>query len=95
MIFFEFSLLQCNREQCESVVRSSILRAQKKLNICQLLLTFTKIRLDLLNLEIQVDEFFSNFSTNLRYTCVDRSVNENNPTNYIIFFVSYSNLCGI
>ena len=28
MIFFEFSLLQCNQEQCESVVRSSILRAQ-------------------------------------------------------------------
>ena len=47
------------------------------------------------NREVMVHCFLPARSPYLRFTCVDRSVNENNPTNYIIFFVSYSNLCGI
>ena len=35
---------------------------------------------------VMVHSFLPARSSYLRFTCVDRSVNENNPTNYIIFF---------
>ena len=47
------------------------------------------------NRDVMVHSFLPARSSYLRFTCVDRSGNENNLTNYIIFFVSYSNVCGI